>query len=188
MKELNIDVKLNFEKKEMIFENRYIIINEDILKNLFEDNFDFTSIKKLKFCINNKIIIQNELKKNLFIGGLSQDINNTFIPEIILKFDEEKNMNEQFDFFINNNYSLFESYIDIKNKEKIDILISKDDSNKKIGEIFLIDKAKYNDINKYIENILKSIYNNDEEMTVMKQEKYFIINNKYIKKLKDLIK
>ena len=188
VKELNIDVKLNYEKKEMIFENRYIIINEDILKNLFEDNFDFTSIKKLKFCINNKIIIQNELKKNLFIGDLSQDINNTFIPEIILKFDEEKNMNEQFDFFINNNYSLFESYIDIKNKEKIDILISKDDSNKKIGEIFLIDKAKYNDINKYMENILKSIYNNDEEMTVMKQEKYFIINNKYIKKLKDLIK
>ena len=36
--------------------------------------------------------------------------------------------------------------------------------------------------------MLLNIYNNDEELKIMKQEKYYMINNKYIKKLKDLIK
>ena len=187
--QLKIEIKLNYEKTEMLFESKYIIINEDILKNLFEDNFDTKSIKKLNLCINeSKIIIKYDLENIIFIGSLSEDMNNIFIPEIVLKYDEPGKMNEQFEFFEKNKFSIFENDIDIINKQKADYLVDKNDPNKKICELFLIDKIKYNNINKYIENILINIYNNDEESKLMKQEEYYIINNKYIKKLKYLIK
>ena len=187
--QLKIEFKLNYEKTEMLFENKYIIINEDILKNLFEDNFDTKSIKKLNLCINeSKIIIKYDLENIIFIGSLSEDMNNIFIPEIVLKYDEPGKMNDQFEFFEKNKFSIFENDIDIINKQKADYLVDKNDPNKKICELFLIDKIKYNNINKYIENILINIYNNDEESKLMKQEEYYIINNKYIKKLKYLIK
>ena len=172
--QLKIEFKLNYEKTEILFENKYIIINEDILKNLFENNFDTKSIKKLNLCINeSKIIIKYDLENIIFIGSLSEDMNNIFIPEIVLKYDEPGKMNEQFEFFEKNKFSIFENDIDINNKQKADYLVDKNAPNKKICELFLIDKIKYNNINKYIENMLLNIYNNDEELKIMKQEKYY---------------
>ena len=64
----------------MLFENRYIIINEDIFKNLFEDNFDSKSIKKLNLCINeSKIIIKYDSENIIFIGSLSEALKSSSI-------------------------------------------------------------------------------------------------------------
>jgi hypothetical protein len=127
------------------------------------------------------------------MGTLTEDdISNIFIPEIILIYDDITQLQNQFIYFDENDYTKFEhtfslkeKITDLKNEEKI------------VGKAYLIDKNKYNNLSKYNENILSSLYNNYEAINKkikepfekeLKKDKYFIINYNYIKKLKDLIK
>ena len=184
-KELKIEFKLNNDNTEMIFINKYVIINKDILNSIIGDGFSNKYIKPLKFRINNKeIIIQYNEENSLLIGNVNKD--NFFIPKIVVEYCEEEQMKKQFDDFKKTNYYSFEKNLNIKEQKIIDL---KDKiTNKNIGELFLIDKNKYNHLYNYAEDILTNLYNNDEEPKEIKQKKYYIINNKYMKKLKELFK
>jgi len=185
-KQFEVEFKLNYDKTEVIFINRYIIINKDILNNIISDNFDPNLINPLKLLINkNKVIIQYEEKNVIFIGKSDKNIFKYYFPEIIIKYDEIEQMKNQFDKFKNFDYSCFEKQLNPNKLKKIDVLIDKE-KNKKIGKIYMIDTKKYENLKDYKTNILTNLRKNDEELKLMKQEKYYIINNKYIKKLKEL--
>ena len=188
-----IEYCLNHSKTEMIFIYKYSLLNKDILNTIFKDKHKNENIKLFNKVNNKKLIIKYEQKKSIFIGTLTEDdINNIFIPEIILVYDDIAQLQNQFNYFDKNDYTKFEQTLalkekitDLKNGEKI------------VGKAYLIDKNKYNNLSKYNENILSSLYNNYEAINKkikepfekeLKKDKYFIINYNYIKKLKDLFK
>ena len=188
-----IEYCLNHSKTEMIFIYKYSLLNKDILSAVFKDKHKNENIKLFNKVNNKKIIIKYEQKKSIFIGTLTEDdISNIFIPEIILVYDDIAQLQNQFNYFDKNDYTKFEQTLalketitDLKIEEKI------------VGKAYLIDKNKYNNLSKYNENILSSLYNNYETINKkikepfekeLKKDKFFIINYNYIKKLKDLIK
>ena len=183
-----VDFKLNYERSELIFNFKYIIINKNIIRNIISDKFDFNSIKTLKMLFNiDKIIIENEEKNTIFIGTLSKNIYNLFIPEIVLKYDDLHITKKQFNKFEIIIFSNFEKELNISLKDKINDLFDEEDKNKKIGKTFKIDRKKYDKINEFKENILQNLYDNEEILKILNKEKCYIINNEYIKAIKILL-
>ena len=188
-----VEYELNQSKTEMIFIYKYSLLNKDILNIIFQNQHKSVNIKLPNYLNNKKIIIKHEEKKALLIGTLSEDdMSNIFIPEIILEYDNINQLQTQFSYFEKNDYNTFEQTLALK--EKITDLKHEE---KIIGKAYLIDKEKYNNLDKYNENILSSLYNNYELINKKikepfgkdsKKEKFFIINYNYIKKLKELFK
>ena len=185
-KQLKVEYKSNYDDTEMIFDNKYIIINKDIFNSIIDINLKQNLIKELKLFISKKtVIIQQEDDNSIFIGNISKY--NIFVPKLIIKYNDKEEMKKQYDNIEDFGYSFFEKDLNINKDKKINDLIDKKSKNK-IGDIYTIDKNKYDKLNEFIENILTNLYYNDEELKVMNNEKYYMINNKYIKKLKELSK
>ena len=174
-----IDFVLNNTKTEMIFLYQFIILNKAIVDNINKEIIKNDLFKYNYYINNKKIIIQYEPKNSILICFMNEaDINNIIIPEIILEYEDKTQMLNQFNYFEKNEFSMFEKNINLKNK----INDIKDNNDKIIGKIYLIDINKYNSLNKYNENILLNLSNKE----INNKEKYYIINNKYIQKLKEL--
>ena len=192
-KNYQVEYKLNNNNTELIFMHKYSLLNKAIIDSIFENETKSIKIKPSQIINNKKIIIKYEEKKAILIGTINEDdISNIFIPEIILVYDDIKQLENQFNFFENNDYDKFKEAFDLK--EKITDLKEDD---KIIGKAYLIDKNKYNNLINYNENILSNLYNNYESINnkikqpyekELKMDKYFIINSNYIKKLKELFK
>ena len=187
-----IEYTLNNTKTEMVFIYQYAILNQDIIDIIYKDKSKKINSKFSHIINSKKIIIKYDPKKSILIGTISEDdIKNIFIPEIILEYNDITQMKNQFNFFEKNEYEK----LNLNLEQKIDEL--KDEENNIIGKIYLIDKNKYNNLSKYNENILLGLYNNYEIIKKKMQnpfekeensEKYYIIDNNYIKKLKELFK
>ena len=194
--QFTIELKKNYDKSELLFLEQYILINESVLRNIVKENFDYKSIKALNFCINSgKIIIQYEEKNCLFIGTLGNEIYLFFIPEIILKYANKDLMETNFSDFQNNKLPSFDK--NFNKGKKIDIIFKTGHKSEKIGKIYKIDKNKYYQIDKFIENIISSLFNSFNDINKeMKQnffingseKKLYIINGRYINKLIELFK
>ena len=183
-----IEYKLNYDNTEMIFLYKYIIINKNVFNYIITHDFEAKTIKALQLCINNKkIIILNEEKKALFIGKIDS-VFNKFIPKIILEYNEKEQLEKQFDDIKKNNFPEVEKYLNFIKDIKIGDLTDENENNKIIGKYYIIDKMKYTKLNKYIENIFTNLDKNYEEIKLMKEKKYYLINKRYIKKLKELFK
>ena len=194
IKLINIDKLFNLEfqfcsnGKEIIFFSQYYIVNKNILDKIVDNKIgeieNFISI-----IYNKKIILKHNKKNCIIIGDLSDDNNNIFIPEIILKYKDMININEK---FINEE---FLKLINIKDG-KIESIkeIEEIKQNLEIDEIYFIDKTKYNNIthiNKYIK-LLYHLYYHYKEFNSKKNsqftqlEKCYIISKKYMDKIKDI--
>ena len=191
---LNIEYKINNTKTEIIFNYQYVIINQNIFEYIFRKKLDNNSYE-LSYIINNKkIIIKYEKKKSIIIGRIKEEDNkNIFFPEIILEYNDINFMNNQFIFFEKNEFDLFEKEINIK--EKISDLKDKEDNI--IGKIYLIDENKYENLRCFYKNLLSNFCGNYENINKriknpydeeIQKEKYYIINNKYINKLKEIFR
>jgi hypothetical protein len=97
-------------------------------------------------------------------------------------------MNNQFIFFEKNEF-------DLNIKEKISDLKDKEDNI--IGKIYLIDENKYENLGSFYKNLLSNLCDNYENINKriknpydeeIQKEKYYIINNKYINKLKEIFR
>ena len=132
---LKLDYKINNDDTELIFHHRYEIINKAILDNISMDKLELTNkYIPLKFCINNKkIILQYEESKLLIIGNINIDnnIKNIFIPEIILKYEKEFQINQMFITLQTKDISEFEKSL------------NKENENNKSVKIYEFDKIKY---------------------------------------------
>ena len=187
-----IEYTLNNTKTEMIFIYQYAILNHEIIDIIYKEKSKQNLFKFSHIINSKKIIIKYEPKKSILIGTINEDdIKNIFIPEIILEYNDITQMQNHFNFLEQNEFEKSKLHL----KEKISEL--KDEENNIIGKIYLIDKNKYNNLSKYNENILLSLYNNYEIINKKMQNpfekeesnvKYYIINNNYIKKLKELFK
>ena len=191
---LNIEYGINNIKTELIFNYQYIIINQNIFEYIFGNKLNNNSCV-LSYIINNKkIIIKYEKRKSIIIGQMKEDDNiNIFFPKIILEYSDINYMNNQFNIFEKNEFDLFEKELNIK--EKINDL--KENENNIIGKIYLIDENKYNNLGCFYKSMLTNIYNNYENINKriknpydkeIQKEKYYIINNKYINKLKEIFR
>ena len=159
-KNYQVEYKLNNNNTELIFMHKYSLLNKAIIDSIFENETKSIKIKPSQIINNKKIIIKYEEKKAILIGTINEDdISNIFIPEIILVYDDIKQLENQFNFFENNDYDKFKEAFDLK--EKITDLKEDD---KIIGKAYLIDKNKYNNLNNYNENILSRLYNSYESI------------------------
>lgn len=194
---MKVQFKPNYNNKEMIFLEQYCIINDLILSNIISNKFNYNNIKAFELSITEgKIIIKSEENKRIYIGSLGKKIFIIFIPEIILLYDNKEAMKTQFNKFQNNHYLEFEKKID--KTHKIADLFDEENKNTKIGEIYFINKTKYENLDEFTENIISTLnlnyksllYKNinDDYMTSSHQSNYFLINSKYINKLKEIFK
>ena len=180
-----IEFKLNYDKNEIIFLSKYVLINKTIYNQIINDNnIDSKSIDALKFFISNKKMIIKYQGKNILLIGNIKSIYNIFIPYFILKYDDQSYFQKIFADIKNYDFSKIDNFKD----KAIDYILDEEDKTKKVGKYFLIDKNKYMQLDEYLENIFLNLDNNYKELEVMNQENYYIINNKYIKKLKEMIK
>ena len=149
-KNYQVEYKLNNNNTELIFMHKYSLLNKAIIDSIFENETKSIKIKPSQIINNKKIIIKYEEKKAILIGTINEDdISNIFIPEIILVYDDIKQLENQFNFFENNDYDKFKEAFDLK--EKITDLKEDD---KIIGKAYLIDKNKYNNLS----NLMKIFY------------------------------
>ena len=189
-----IEYRLNNEGTEILFNNQYILLNKAIFLNIIEENNSINYLPLSTIINNKKLIIKLQSKNSILIGEINNDDKiNIFSPEIILEFNNTVQMENQFNFFENNNYGTFEETLNTQ--EKMSEL--KDKENNIIGILYVIDKNKYNNLTKFNENIIESIYRNYEDINMrikypfekeIKNEKCYLINNSYMEKLKELIR
>ena len=190
----NVEFKLSEDEKEIIFLYKYSIINEKIF-DILTNNYNNTD--SLGYLVSSKNLIIKYKETNMIIGVLDDTKDNLLIPRFIIQYNKKYEMNQDFLFISVNDYKSFEKNLNLDGKK-----IKKMD--KKI--VYIIDKFKYiknynidnnnNDLNYFHENIklLFYLYGNYEELNYIIQlsnkqiEKkyYYIINKKYINKIKEI--
>ena len=192
----NIDYLLNSNETEMIFIYQYSLLNQKIFDSIYSDEKKTKNkCSQTSFIINNKkIIIKYEQKRSLLIGIIADnDCNNIFIPEIIVEYKNIIKMLEAFNYLEKSDYKQFAETLNLN--EKINYL--KDKENRIIAKVYIIEKNKYENLNKFNQNILLSLYNNYELINKFinnhlekedNNQKFVLINKKYIRKIKELFK
>ena len=190
--------KLDNNTGKIEFSDKYSIINEKIFHKIISPKFKKDDIEISEYYINNKKFIMKIQKKCIIIGELTLSDNNYILnPEILLQYNEEEISKKQFEVF-KNPVNDIKNILEIKNE--ITQEIKSKDSKEVLGKIFFFKKQQHqNDNNNtsidyYIKILLRIFYNyeyiNQEIKKYLKTQKFetcYIVNEKYINRLKELL-
>ena len=202
---LNFDFRIDNINGITNLSNQYSFINEKILEKIISPQINKKDINICEYYINNKKLIIKCGIKYILIGDISWiNKSNLFIPEIVLEYNDEISLNNQFKKFKKFDYDIRKELNLIEGQL---LGIKEINSNKILGHVFLFNKIplspSYNinqsnfDNNANNEDLIKlllNIYLNNEYIkyklnTKIKNEQFeicYIVNKKYIDKLKEI--
>ena len=195
-KYLFFNFQKNYQTQENILLDQYSFINENILVKIISPNFNKNEIFINEYCINNKKLIFKCNKVTIAVGEINWIcFSNLFFPEIILEYDNEKLLNEQFFQFKNTNVNDFKNFLNLKGN-KVEF-IRKIGTNNEIGKAYFIKnpKPKNIDNDNYLK-ILLNIYLNYEYIkyntnkNIKNNQQFeicYIANKNYINNLKEIL-